>query len=668
MITSFIGALTLTAKLGICIALFALLIAAEILALLMLIKWKKNYKTLGVRKDADEADLAASQDAQTESAAAEDNQEENTQEAEYAAADENADDNTTMFAFAPLFMLSAALQVATLRYLLYALIGVSVALGAVVFIVAIAFSKSLTKEPKQKEDKKSAPVELQEEIEEEQQTQEAAEIVEAVEEQEAATEDTQPIEEEQESDGAEEVEEQESDEAVEEEEAAEDAEETSESLEEDEPQYEQEEQENIAAEEDEPIDEITIDVADEAEGNEDTQTQVAEEPIAEEKPKREAVKREPPARERTIIVDNIPMLIKDDRFLFNANDEGYYEVLEKTFTARIIQSEEYVKDYYTELKNELLSYKKVHARMSKKRESFNFGRTCLARLTMRGKTLRLHLALDAQDYDDTKYKVEDKSDVKSLADTPLMYRMKNDRRVKYAKDLIAAVMAKYGVKKQEIEPVPVDYTSMYPYEPTEDLIARGLIIRKRYKLRGFDFAQKSFMAKLIQSEDVVKEYYSQLKNHLLSYKKVHDRMSKKRESFRFGRVCVARMAIRGKTLRLCLALNAADYEDTKYKVEDVSDVKSLVDTPLLIKIKNNRRVKYAKELIDVAMVKVGALINLGADETDYVAELPYEETEALYERGLIVDRHVEGNSFLAQHFAPSNRNKVSEAAADEDED
>ncbi|MDE6869589.1 MAG: hypothetical protein K2J75_02575, partial [Clostridia bacterium] len=40
-----ISALTLTAKLGICIAVFAVLIVAEILALVMLVKWKKNYKS-----------------------------------------------------------------------------------------------------------------------------------------------------------------------------------------------------------------------------------------------------------------------------------------------------------------------------------------------------------------------------------------------------------------------------------------------------------------------------------------------------------------------------------------------------------------------------------------------------------------------------------------------
>ncbi|MDE6361630.1 MAG: hypothetical protein K2L53_01485, partial [Clostridia bacterium] len=385
------------------------------------------------------------------------------------------------------------------------------------------------------------------------------------------------------------------------------------------------------------------------------------------------VKRAPAPREQTMVVDDVQYIIKDDRFLFNPQDDGWYILLEKTFTAKLIQSDEYVKDYYTEIKNELLSYKKVHARMSRKRESFNFGRECLARMTIRGKTLRLHLALDAKDYEETKYKVEDTSQVKSLADTPLMYRIKNDRRLKYTKDLIAAVMAKYGVEKQDIE--PVDYTSMYPYEETPPLIERRLIIQRRVKGKvpegnGFDFAQKTFKAKLIQSDEVVKEYYSHLKNELLAHRKVHDRMSKKRESFRFGRECIARMSIRGKTLKLYLALNPQDYVDTKYKFEDVSDVKSYADTPFMMKIKNPRRLKYAMELIDVVMDNVGATLKRDLHETDYVADLPFESTEELMEKGLVVNVHVKGNSFVAQHFSfkAKDEDAEDEVASDEDND
>ena len=61
-------------------------------------------------------------------------------------------------------------------------------------------------------------------------------------------------------------------------------------------------------------------------------------------------------------------------------------------------------------------------------------------LSMRGKKLCIFLALNPADYVDTKYIIDDKSEVLAYEKTPLLYRIKNDRRLKYAKELIATVM------------------------------------------------------------------------------------------------------------------------------------------------------------------------------------------------------------------------------------
>ena len=146
---------------------------------------------------------------------------------------------------------------------------------------------------------------------------------------------------------------------------------------------------------------------------------------------------------------------------------------------------------------------------------------------------------------------------------------------------------------------------------------------------------KSFLAKLIQSDEVTKGYYTQLKNKLLSYKGVKSRVSWKWETFRSGRNTLAKLRLRGKTLSLCLALNPDDYNDTKYIVESIADVKSYVDTPCLYRLKNDRRVKYSGELIDELMRKNGIEANQTAENVDYAAQYPYETTEALLARKLI---------------------------------
>lgn len=151
----------------------------------------------------------------------------------------------------------------------------------------------------------------------------------------------------------------------------------------------------------------------------------------------------------------------------------------------------------------------------------------------------------------------------------------------------------------------------------------GMFIRYRYN--------RSFEAKLIQSDDTVKRYYSELKNCLLSYKKVTPRISWRHESFRKGRPAAAKFVIRGKTLCLCLALDPENYEESKYIVDDMSRYAKFASTPLMYRIKNERRLRYAKELI--AFLFEGTEPS-GHEDEDFAA-IPYEDTQSLVERGLI---------------------------------
>ena len=149
---------------------------------------------------------------------------------------------------------------------------------------------------------------------------------------------------------------------------------------------------------------------------------------------------------------------------------------DKSFTARLIQSEDEVKHWYTDIKNELLSFKNVHARMSWKRETFKCHKDVVAKFAYRGKLLCIFLPLKYAEYvEKYQFPVEDASDMSCYEDTPLMLRLKSGRRIKIAKQLIADVMEKFGIKR-----VPnhesVDY--YMPYEGILELINKGLIKRE----------------------------------------------------------------------------------------------------------------------------------------------------------------------------------------------
>ncbi len=145
--------------------------------------------------------------------------------------------------------------------------------------------------------------------------------------------------------------------------------------------------------------------------------------------------------------------------------------------------------------------------------------------------------------------------------------------------------------------------------------------------------KRSFMAKLIQGEAELQEYYSALKNELLSYEQVKARMSWHCESFNRGRVQLAKMTVRGKTLLLYLALTPSDFEESKYHHSDSSDSARYGAVPFTLKVRSARALKYAKELIAILMVANGLGQTADFRAVDY--RMPYQTTKALIAEGLI---------------------------------
>ena len=180
---------------------------------------------------------------------------------------------------------------------------------------------------------------------------------------------------------------------------------------------------------------------------------------------------------------------------------------------------------------------------------------------------------------------------------------------------------------EAVEETPVeDVAAIVEDEATmasESFVVDGKLIYVRY--------DRSFRARLIQSDDEIKERYSVLKNLLLSYG-AKARTSWTNETFRFGRNTVAKFGIKGKTLSLYIALAPAEYEETKYSFEDVGDVKRYADVPMRLKLRSARSVKWAAELIADMMAKLGKEQKEIASENFAPA---YETTEALVYQALI---------------------------------
>ncbi len=144
---------------------------------------------------------------------------------------------------------------------------------------------------------------------------------------------------------------------------------------------------------------------------------------------------------------------------------------------------------------------------------------------------------------------------------------------------------------------------------------------------------KTFQEVLFDTSDKNKMFYSEIKNKLTSYRKVKSKFSKRNESFRHGRDLVARLGFAGKTLKLYLALDPNEFDPNIYPHKDVSDKKKYLAVPMLIKVKSQRMMGKADDLIEQMMAKKGYLPRRQIETVDYVKALIKPENTPLGQSG-----------------------------------
>lgn len=145
-----------------------------------------------------------------------------------------------------------------------------------------------------------------------------------------------------------------------------------------------------------------------------------------------------------------------------------------SFEAKLRLATDEVKSFYQEILSELLAYKKVKQRRSFSCESYRLGMPYLAKTTIRGKTLCLFLALDPQEFKDSKYRFVDMSDKKKYQDLPMLIKIKSGRGLKYAKELIALAANIMGAERKTEEIAQLQ-TANFEVMTLDSLIQEGLI-------------------------------------------------------------------------------------------------------------------------------------------------------------------------------------------------
>ena len=149
--------------------------------------------------------------------------------------------------------------------------------------------------------------------------------------------------------------------------------------------------------------------------------------------------------EPVIVIDETPA---QEEIVVSDVENQFGEIHKIPFATKLLGADDQTQIFYDTLNNEFNSYRKLHIRISAKCVSYRLGRDLVAKITYRGKTMKLHLALDVNAYPENIYFQKDESDVKAYEEVPFTVKVKSERRLKRAIALIEALASEKGMEKK----------------------------------------------------------------------------------------------------------------------------------------------------------------------------------------------------------------------------
>ena len=142
----------------------------------------------------------------------------------------------------------------------------------------------------------------------------------------------------------------------------------------------------------------------------------------------------------------------------------------RSFTARLIQSSDTVKEWYAMIKDAALSYKGTRSSSAWRQEKIYKGRALFVKLAIRGRTLCVYFPLNVGEVKNIE--VEDVSDKPVHAATPALFRIKKDVHAQQALEFVAMSAEALGLEAGKAH---VTDKSEYALQTTEQLIEAGLV-------------------------------------------------------------------------------------------------------------------------------------------------------------------------------------------------
>lgn len=183
------------------------------------------------------------------------------------------------------------------------------------------------------------------------------------------------------------------------------------------------------------------------------------------------------------------------------------------------------------------------------------------------------------------------------------------------------------VVEQQTPATPIIKEQEIPKELKEEVSLTEQEDESEEKLSFLESKKKPFSEKLIEAKEETQNYFNQLHNQLVSYRKVSSRISYRGASYRKGRTLIAKIGIRGKTLSGYFNLGIEDFNKNVYFQKDMSSVKAYQEVPFAVKIKSARACNNAIKLADAVAEKFELAKNPQFEKVDFVEQLKNNENK-----------------------------------------
>jgi len=185
---------------------------------------------------------------------------------------------------------------------------------------------------------------------------------------------------------------------------------------------------------------------------------------------------------------------------------------------------------------------------------------------------------------------------------------------------------KQEIKEEKKEPIKKEIPAPII---EQDIDPQMMVVSKSSE---YDLYTKTHFAKVSLAEEKTRERYNEIKNYAMSYLNMTCRFGKLYESYNIGRNKLFLLSVRKDKIYLFINAKIKDL-DSKYYLEDVSNVRRYIAYPSKFTIKSDRGVRFAKELVDyLAGSKAKSHINSRYKKHDYLKDIPVLSNKELIQR------------------------------------